>query len=75
MSTTSLRLTHPCAARHSTAWLTGPTITDLGEGDSRRDPATGARFKGSATETVQAPINRHVYFFRCGKTPFVVPRA
>ena len=39
-----------------------------------RDPVTGARFKGSATETVQAPINRHVYFFACGTTPFVAPR-
>jgi sulfoquinovosidase len=35
-----------------------------------RDPVTGARFKGSTTKTVQAPINRPVYFFKCGTTPF-----
>jgi alpha-D-xyloside xylohydrolase len=40
-----------------------------------RDPVTGARFEGASTHQVPAPIDRHVYFFRCGTTPFVVPRA
>jgi alpha-glucosidase (family GH31 glycosyl hydrolase) len=39
-----------------------------------RDPVTGARFQGPTTATVQAPIDRHVYYFRCGRTPFKAPR-
>jgi alpha-glucosidase (family GH31 glycosyl hydrolase) len=40
-----------------------------------RDPVTGARYDGAVARTVPAPIDRHVYFFRCGKTPFAAPRA
>ncbi len=39
-----------------------------------RDPVTGTRARGTVTKTVPAPLNRHVYFFRCGSTPFVPPR-
>lgn len=38
--------------------------------DCWRDPMTGAHVEGPTTETVQAPIDRHVYFFKCGTTPF-----
>lgn len=44
-----------------------------------RRPETGARYESSLVEpvetTVPAPIDRHVYFFRCGTTPFVPPGA
>lgn len=39
-----------------------------------RDPHTGRRYDGVRTATVAAPIDRAVYFFACGTTPFV-PRA
>jgi alpha-glucosidase len=38
-----------------------------------RDPVTGKRHQGSTTKTLQAPITRHVYFFRCGTAPFTPP--
>ncbi len=38
-----------------------------------KDPATGARYTGTRTKRLNAPIDRHPYFFRCGTRPFTPP--
>jgi alpha-glucosidase (family GH31 glycosyl hydrolase) len=35
-----------------------------------QDPATGAQTTGQKTATVEAPLGKLPYFFRCGTTPF-----
>lgn len=44
-----------------------------------RHPETGDRYEGSTGESLEvavpAPIDRHLYFFKCGTTPFSPPRA
>ncbi len=35
-----------------------------------RDPQTGLRERGARTATVQVPLTRLAYFFRCGTSPF-----
>lgn len=37
------------------------------------DVATGRRHLGTSTARLDAPIDRHPYFFRCGTEPFVPP--
>ena len=78
----------PQAAQQDQEWLLGPDVLVapvVTQGATARtvylpagcwqEPDTGARYRGPSSPTVDAPIERLPYFFRCATQPFRAARA
>ncbi|MGH2986003.1 MAG: TIM-barrel domain-containing protein, partial [Solirubrobacterales bacterium] len=76
----------PAAAEQDQQWLLGPTVLVapvVEEGATSREvyfpggcwksPESGLRVRGRQTRSVDAPLDRLPYFFRCGERPFRPP--